>query len=750
LINSQKFIWETYKILLDFTKTNSKLLSLYSQILKAAFNFCKENKRKVEFKRLCDSVRGYLQTLIKTEKKQHFQNKVQISRPEVLKILIQIRINLLDTATELEQWQEAFKTAEDIIFLMDKYERQTSDEAQSISKKQSGKGEKVKKSTKIPPMMKLEFYSNIMKLLWISDYHLYHAHAVILLREIGFKVEKLLKSAEEKGNQEKIKELKGKLEKHDFYHINDMIVLSALVTPFKNAYTNYVTKGDELYENDKEIEAQTCHRMMGILKLHVVPSRKNIISFIETNSILSECNMNIRTLYELLEKETNPIQIAKKSASLIELLKTNSTYERFVNLISKNLIIKCVMQMSTLYDSVSFSRLQNIFKWESFDNLEEVISEQTRIKVLDCTIDHSNNLVIFKNNESLKRSFDEKMSKLLNSVEKLCVEIMSSDLTKDQKKFAYIKSAIFQEVYSHNSNSLAIYDNLINQINSTNKKLEEFYQQKQTFKYEQREKRSKEIIEQKQKAEEEAKMMKDILKDKQKEKELDIQLKKYLIERIKVYTNIIIQGSKKLKLEDLLKDLSKTTVEDLIKILENEEINFKSKKEKKFKEISRNTDYTLREFRRRDFEVLNKNLENDERIYNEIREKEHKMNYESKIGFKANLVKVKEHKEKFFNQILSQREAEYKERMTVFTQNLEKIVYDEILKDVSNHFKPYIADLRSREEEQRKKLSYQTSSFTKTQNKEFSKGQNFVNFEDKPRVTTEFASKISNSFINFI
>lgn len=127
LINSQKFIWETYKILLDFTKTNNKLLNLYSQILKSAFSFCKENKRKAEFKRLCDSVRGYLQTLIKTEKKTNFQNKVQISKPEVLKNLIQIRINLLDTATQLEQWQEAFKTAEDTIFLMDKYERQNID-----------------------------------------------------------------------------------------------------------------------------------------------------------------------------------------------------------------------------------------------------------------------------------------------------------------------------------------------------------------------------------------------------------------------------------------------------------------------------------------------------------------------------------------------------------------------------------------------------------------------------------------------
>jgi translation initiation factor 3 subunit A len=127
LINIQKFIWETFKILLDFTKTNSKLLNLYSNILKSAFLFCRENKRKAEFKRLCDSVRGYLQTLIRSEKKTNFQNKVQFSRPEVLKNLIQIRINLLDNATYLEEWQEAFKTAEDTVFLMDKYEGQNYD-----------------------------------------------------------------------------------------------------------------------------------------------------------------------------------------------------------------------------------------------------------------------------------------------------------------------------------------------------------------------------------------------------------------------------------------------------------------------------------------------------------------------------------------------------------------------------------------------------------------------------------------------
>ena len=123
LVISQKFIWETYKILLDITKTNSKLFTLYSQILKAAFDFCKENKRTAEFKRLSDSVRNYLQTLIKSQKKQNFLNKVQLSNPEILKTLIQMRLKQINTATYLEQWLEAFKTAEDIVYLIDKYEK---------------------------------------------------------------------------------------------------------------------------------------------------------------------------------------------------------------------------------------------------------------------------------------------------------------------------------------------------------------------------------------------------------------------------------------------------------------------------------------------------------------------------------------------------------------------------------------------------------------------------------------------------
>lgn len=124
----QKFMWETYKIILDIMKTNDKFLKDYAKTLENAFEFCRTHKKKNEFKRLCDSVRGFFFTLIKTEKVNlSHVNKINISKPEVLNVLIKMRLNLLNSALELEQWQECFKTSEDLVYLMDRYENTVND-----------------------------------------------------------------------------------------------------------------------------------------------------------------------------------------------------------------------------------------------------------------------------------------------------------------------------------------------------------------------------------------------------------------------------------------------------------------------------------------------------------------------------------------------------------------------------------------------------------------------------------------------
>jgi translation initiation factor 3 subunit A len=739
LINSQKFIWETYKILLDLTKTNSKLLSLYAQILKSAFNFCKENRRKVEFKRLCDSVRGYLQTLIKTEKKQFFQNKVQISRPEVLKILIQIRISLLDTATELEQWQEAFKTAEDIIFLMDKYEKQISDD-------------KSKKTIKIPPLMKLEFFHNIEKLLWISDYHLYHAHATILVKELAAKAEKWIKGAK---NVEKLKDAKQKLEKFDIENVNNKIILSTLVTPFKNTYTNYLNVGSELFEYEREIETQTCSRMMGILKLSVVPSRKNLINFIQSNKLLDELTVDpkIKSLYHLLIDEKNPLVIGKNSFEIINYLRNNEKFAKFADLIAKNLLIRGLNLLSKNYDSITISRLEKIFPFVKANeqqsahlDIQDIISESSRTGIFSCTIDIARNLIKFKSASSTLNKFNDTLSSFISSVASVTSKIIKSNKS-NENKFSSIRSVIYKDIHSHNTNSLYIYDNLISSMDQTSQKLDLHLREKEKFKETLRETQAKIRKEEKEKAEEEAKMMREILKDEQKKKEFDVQLKKYLIDRIRIYTNVLFIEGKKVKLDDLLKDLNKISDEQLIKLLEKEEYEFKTKKEKKFKQTAKDTDYIIREFRKRDFDVYMKTTLDEEQKYNQLVEEEEKKSYTEKIGFKANLIRFKNYKDGYINDILTNREKEYEEKMQEFTQSLYKKIQDDLLKEIGPVFKTYVDDFRKRQEEDQVR---QGTAWKPSAGKEMfmKKGGNFVKTDDKPRSTLlsgfgEFKSKIS-------
>jgi translation initiation factor 3 subunit A len=70
-----------------------------------------------------------------------------------LQLFLETRFEQLKIATELELWQEAFCSIEDIHGLMSM----------------------VKKTPK--PQMMAIYYAKFMKIFWVSDSHLYHAYA---------------------------------------------------------------------------------------------------------------------------------------------------------------------------------------------------------------------------------------------------------------------------------------------------------------------------------------------------------------------------------------------------------------------------------------------------------------------------------------------------------------------------------------------------------------------------------------------
>jgi hypothetical protein len=281
-----------------------------------------------------------------------------------------------------------------------------------------------------------------------------------------------------------------------------------------------------------------------------------------------------------------------------------------------NLIIKCLLKMTTLYDSISIQRLEKLFPHTNRQVTEDIIIENTRVGVLNCIIDHATSIVKFKTHESIKIDLTEKLTELTSSVQHLAGEILSHN----RKKIITLNHILNNELNAHNNNSLKIYDGLVSNIESKLKELQDYSKFKTQTKEEEKKKRHDELEQKKKEAEENAKRQKELHKDENLRKELDLQLKKFLIDRLQYYTNIIVVEGNKLKLEDLQKDLNKVSSETLIQVLEQEEINFKTKKEKKFKEVAKENDYMLREFRRRDNEVYIKELIEEEKKFNELQE----------------------------------------------------------------------------------------------------------------------------------
>lgn len=60
-----RFLWESYRSMLEILRTNPKLEHLYAGVASKAFNFCLQYKRTTEFKRLCDILRQHLTNLVK-------------------------------------------------------------------------------------------------------------------------------------------------------------------------------------------------------------------------------------------------------------------------------------------------------------------------------------------------------------------------------------------------------------------------------------------------------------------------------------------------------------------------------------------------------------------------------------------------------------------------------------------------------------------------------------------------------------
>lgn len=106
-----RFLWECLRVCLEVLRNSARLEIIYQSIVNQAFQFCVEHARKTEFRRLCEIIRKDLATV---NKYAHQPNTINLSDPDVLARHLETRFQQLNSAVELELWQEAFRSVEDI------------------------------------------------------------------------------------------------------------------------------------------------------------------------------------------------------------------------------------------------------------------------------------------------------------------------------------------------------------------------------------------------------------------------------------------------------------------------------------------------------------------------------------------------------------------------------------------------------------------------------------------------------------
>ncbi|XP_059296396.1 eukaryotic translation initiation factor 3 subunit A-like [Lycium ferocissimum] len=357
-----KFLWETYRTVLEILRNNSRLEALYAMTAHRAFQFCKQYKRTTEFRRLCEIIRNHLANLNKWRDQR---DRPDLSVPESLQLYLDTRIEQLKVATELGLWQEAFRSIEDIYGLMCM----------------------VKKTPK--PSLMVVYYGKLTEIFRMSSNHLYHAYAWLKLFSLQ-------------------KSFNKNLSQKDLQLIASSVVLAALsVSPYDQLY------GASHLELENEKERRL--RVANLISFDVEPraekreefSRSSILSELVSKGVMACVTQEVKDLYHLLEHEFLPLDLALKVQPLLnkiskfggKLSSASSVPEvqlsQYVPALEKLATLMLLQQVSQVYQTIQIGNLSKMIPFFDFAGIEKISVDAVRHNFVAIKMDHINGAVFF-------------------------------------------------------------------------------------------------------------------------------------------------------------------------------------------------------------------------------------------------------------------------------------------------------------------------------------------------------------------
>jgi translation initiation factor 3 subunit A len=357
-----KFLWETYRTVLEILKNNARLEVMYQTTALQAFQFCLKYTRKTEFRRLCELLRNHVQNAAKYSAQMH---AINLSDPDTLQRHLDTRFQQLNVAVELELWQEAFRSIEDIHTLL------------SLSKRPAKN------------VMMANYYEKLARIFLVSENYLFHAAAWNRYYNL------LRQSAAALAAGQGTKKENPSVTEADMTKAASFVLLSALSIPVISTSRSRgaLVDVDEARKNKNT-------RLTNLLGMAQPPSRAVLFRDALNKGLLKRARPEIRDLYNILEVDFHPLSICKKITPILKQIGADPEMEKYVLPLQQVILTRLFQQLSQVYESVE---LKFVYELAQFPDpfqitpamIEKFIMNGCKKGDLAIRVDHTSGVLTF-------------------------------------------------------------------------------------------------------------------------------------------------------------------------------------------------------------------------------------------------------------------------------------------------------------------------------------------------------------------
>lgn len=357
-----KFLWETYRTVLDIFKNNARLEIMYQSTAHQAFQFCSKYARKTEFRRLCELLRNHLQNAAKFSSQMH---AINLSDPDTLQRHLDTRFQQLNVAVELELWQEAFRSVEDIHTLL------------SLSKRPAKN------------IMMANYFEKLTRIFLVSENYLFHAAAWSRYYNL------LRQSAAAVASGQSPKKDNPAVSDADMTKAASYVLLSALSIPVISTSRSRgaLVDVDEARKNKNS-------RLTNLLGMSQAPTRAILFKDALSKGLLKRVRPEIRDLYDILEVDFHPLSICKKISPILSKIGADEEMKKYVGPLQQVILTRLFQQLSQVYDSVEIKFVLDLAQFPdpfqvSSGMIEKFIMNGCKKGDLAIRIDHATGVLTF-------------------------------------------------------------------------------------------------------------------------------------------------------------------------------------------------------------------------------------------------------------------------------------------------------------------------------------------------------------------